>query len=65
MDYGNTSTILDENIRHLKHKFLVVPFQAVECFIPSLQTAPLYVASPIQARFVTSTAVHHCMTLSS
>lgn len=58
MDYGNTSTILDENIRCLKPKFLDVPFQAVECFIPSLQIAPLYVASPVQARCVTHSLMY-------
>lgn len=44
------SNILDVNIRCLKPKFMVIPFQAMECFFPDLQTAPKYVASPQQAR---------------
>ena len=50
MDYGNVSTILDVNVRSLKPKFIVTPFQAVECFFPDLQVSPKYLTSLQQAR---------------
>ena len=34
VDYGNTELVDERNIRSMEHKFLHVPFQALECFLP-------------------------------
>ena len=50
-------TVLDVNIRSLNPKFMVLPFQAVECFIPDMQCTPDYLACPQRARSVGWSAI--------
>ena len=34
VDYGNTETVDERNIRNMEPTFMHLPFQALECFLP-------------------------------
>ena len=40
MDYGHFGLVCDEDIRSIKPNFLVVPFQAIECYLVGLDIPP-------------------------
>ncbi len=40
MDYGHFGLVRDEDIRSIKPNFLVVPFQAIECYLVGLDIPP-------------------------
>ncbi len=36
VDYGHFGLVCDEDVRSIKPSFLVVPFQAIECYLVGL-----------------------------
>ena len=59
VDYGMISTISDVDVRSLKPEYLILPFQAVECFLPDMHISSSYINKQQEAR-LTVIITHVC-----
>ena len=50
VDYGMIGTVSDVDVRSLKPEYLILPFQAIECFLPDLHVSYSYSTKQQEAR---------------